>query len=319
MAVRVRLHDVSQPTQPQVLAPPVAKKAAPAPVKKPARKAAAPVSKAPEKPAAKPAPAKEQTAYRSAASRTHEVRTGETLWEIARENSVSVESLQKANGLEGATIRPGMELKIPAAGAPAEPELAARGHTLLYQRGDGEGFLTTVAANGTPRIHPLNVGVVDGRLLVFVLDRSAKARDLQSNPHFALHAHLTGTELPGGEQRRGCDQHPGRGEVRQVRERQRHEGGREQPDRGSLGHRTEGTPVRACPVNKGRPTHLHARRVFQPARQPGTARGAEALGHPRRAGWQCGHQYVARSCVCGPCIPTSTGVPQRRQGCPSRR
>lgn len=57
--------------------------------------------------------------------RTHEVRSGETLWEIARENGVSVESLQKANGLEGATIRPGMELKIPAAaGAPAEPELA---------------------------------------------------------------------------------------------------------------------------------------------------------------------------------------------------
>jgi len=73
--------------------------------------------------------------------------------------------------------------------AAAEPEMAEKGRALLYQRGDGEGFLATVAANGTPRIHPLNVGVVDGRLLVFVQDRSAKARDLAANPHYALHAH----------------------------------------------------------------------------------------------------------------------------------
>lgn len=71
----------------------------------------------------------------------------------------------------------------------AEPEMAARGRAVLYQRGDGEGFMATVAANGTPRIHPLNVGIVDGRLLVFVQDRSAKARDLAGNAHYAVHAH----------------------------------------------------------------------------------------------------------------------------------
>jgi len=73
--------------------------------------------------------------------------------------------------------------------ARADPEMAERGKALLYQRGDGAGFLTTVAANGTPRIHPLNVGVSDGRLLVFVQGHSAKARDLDANPHYALHAH----------------------------------------------------------------------------------------------------------------------------------
>lgn len=73
--------------------------------------------------------------------------------------------------------------------ARAEPDLAARGRELLYRRGDGEAFLTTVAANGTPRIHPLNVGVRGGRLLVFVQAHSAKARDLESNQHYALHAH----------------------------------------------------------------------------------------------------------------------------------
>jgi hypothetical protein len=68
------------------------------------------------------------------------------------------------------------------------------GLALLYRRGDGEGFLATVAATGTPRIHPLNVGVRDGRLLLFVQDRSAKARDLEANPRYALHAHMDATE-----------------------------------------------------------------------------------------------------------------------------
>jgi hypothetical protein len=73
--------------------------------------------------------------------------------------------------------------------ARAEPEVAAAGLALLDARG-GEGLLATVAADGTPRIHPLNVGVRDGRLLVFVQGHSAKARDLEANPHYALHAHV---------------------------------------------------------------------------------------------------------------------------------
>ena len=71
----------------------------------------------------------------------------------------------------------------------ADPAMAEMGRQLIYQRGDGEGFFVTVAANGIPRIHPLNVGVQDGRLLIFVQGHSAKARDLESNPRYALHAH----------------------------------------------------------------------------------------------------------------------------------
>src|SRR5690606_23246351 len=54
--------------------------------------------------------------------------SGETLWEIARRNDTTVEALQQANGLAGATIRPGMALKLPATGA-AESESAAPRHT----------------------------------------------------------------------------------------------------------------------------------------------------------------------------------------------
>jgi hypothetical protein len=73
--------------------------------------------------------------------------------------------------------------------ASAEPEMAEKARDLLYQRGDGEGLMATVARNGIPRIHPLNVGVHDGRLLVFVQGHSAKARDLEANPVYAVHAH----------------------------------------------------------------------------------------------------------------------------------
>jgi pyridoxine/pyridoxamine 5'-phosphate oxidase len=66
--------------------------------------------------------------------------------------------------------------------------MAERGRALFVHGGDA-ALLATVAASGTPRIHPLNVGVRDGRLLVFIQGHSAKARDLEANPRYALHAH----------------------------------------------------------------------------------------------------------------------------------
>jgi hypothetical protein len=72
--------------------------------------------------------------------------------------------------------------------AAAEPQMAERGRSLIYRRGDGEGLLVSVAGEGLPRVHPINVGVVDGRLVAFIQDKSAKARDLESDGRYALHA-----------------------------------------------------------------------------------------------------------------------------------
>ncbi len=69
------------------------------------------------------------------------------------------------------------------------PEVAAAGRALLYQRGDGEALLATVRADAAPRIHPVNVGLVDGALFAFIL-RSAKLADLEADGRYALHAHL---------------------------------------------------------------------------------------------------------------------------------
>lgn len=71
----------------------------------------------------------------------------------------------------------------------AAPEMAARGRELMYRTGDGEGMLVTVRGDSPPRVHPVNVGVVDGHLYTFVQAKSAKRTDLETDGRYALHSH----------------------------------------------------------------------------------------------------------------------------------
>jgi LysM repeat protein len=48
------------------------------------------------------------------ARRTHTVRTGETLLEIARSHNVSADELRKLNNLRGGHVTPGQKLLLPA-------------------------------------------------------------------------------------------------------------------------------------------------------------------------------------------------------------
>jgi murein DD-endopeptidase MepM/ murein hydrolase activator NlpD len=52
--------------------------------------------------------------------RTYRVRQGDTLLGIARRFDVRLRDLKRANGLRGDLIRPGMRLRLPGAGSPAE-------------------------------------------------------------------------------------------------------------------------------------------------------------------------------------------------------
>ena len=73
--------------------------------------------------------------------------------------------------------------------AAAAPQLASDGRRLLERSGIGQGLLATVRGDAPPRIHPVHVGIVDGRLLTFVIVGSAKAADLATDGRYALHAH----------------------------------------------------------------------------------------------------------------------------------
>ena len=73
--------------------------------------------------------------------------------------------------------------------AAADPELASTARGLLRRGELDEGLLATVRGAGLPRIHPVYVAVVDGRLVTVVLDGSAKLRDLREDGRYAVHAH----------------------------------------------------------------------------------------------------------------------------------
>ena len=73
--------------------------------------------------------------------------------------------------------------------AAADPELATIGRSMLYRTGRGRGLLATVSGDQPPRIHPMSVAIVDGRLITFV-SRSAKRTDLLADGRYALHAYI---------------------------------------------------------------------------------------------------------------------------------
>ena len=73
--------------------------------------------------------------------------------------------------------------------AAASPELAAGGRRLIYRAEIGDVLLCTVRASEPPRIHPIWVSIVEGRLYAFIL-ASAKRGDLVSDGRYALHTHV---------------------------------------------------------------------------------------------------------------------------------
>ena len=73
--------------------------------------------------------------------------------------------------------------------AAAAPDIAAEGLRLILARGDGEALLATVRGDDLPRIHPVNVAIVDGRLYAFIIARSPKRLDLELDGRYAIHTH----------------------------------------------------------------------------------------------------------------------------------
>ena len=77
--------------------------------------------------------------------------------------------------------------------AESAPELAEAGRRLIYRREIGEALLATVRDDEPPRINPIYVALLDGRLLAF-LHPSPKQAALAADRRFALHTFVTAAE-----------------------------------------------------------------------------------------------------------------------------
>ena len=71
----------------------------------------------------------------------------------------------------------------------AAPDLAATGRRLFERLDSGSALLATVRGDCLPRIHPITIGIVDGRLVAFLIEGSAKIADLDADGRYAMHAH----------------------------------------------------------------------------------------------------------------------------------
>lgn len=68
-----------------------------------------------------------------------------------------------------------------------QPDLAVQARELLYQFGVGLAFLSTVRADGGPRVHPICPVMTDDGLYAFIVP-SPKRLDLHRDGRYALHS-----------------------------------------------------------------------------------------------------------------------------------
>jgi hypothetical protein len=73
--------------------------------------------------------------------------------------------------------------------AAAAPEIAGKGRGLLERPEFGGALLATVRDDLAPRVNPISLAIVDGRLMAFLIVGSGKVADLEADGRYALHAH----------------------------------------------------------------------------------------------------------------------------------
>jgi predicted pyridoxine 5'-phosphate oxidase superfamily flavin-nucleotide-binding protein len=74
----------------------------------------------------------------------------------------------------------------------AAPEIGAHGRELIEQF--QFVLVGTLTKDGSPRINPVEAYIIDGHLLVNMIPRSLKARDLLRDPRVYVHAPVTAKE-----------------------------------------------------------------------------------------------------------------------------
>ena len=96
----------------------------------------------------------------AAGSAGYVVRTGDTLWEIARDHDTTVAAIVAANGLaDPDRLRVGQELVIPGTDAPRDTYEVMQGDTLgMIATGLGTSVAALAEANGITNINLIRAG-----------------------------------------------------------------------------------------------------------------------------------------------------------------
>jgi hypothetical protein len=94
----------------------------------------------------------------------------------------------------------------------AAPDVAMVARTLIER--PGFMYVGTVRSDGAPRISPVEAHLVEGHLMLVMIARSRKARDLERDPRVTLQSPVTDPADPGTELKL-------RGRVAEVDEAQR--------------------------------------------------------------------------------------------------
>jgi hypothetical protein len=79
----------------------------------------------------------------------------------------------------------------------AAPQLARHGRRLIEQF--GFVLLGTIRGDGTPRISPVEVHLVDGHVMLAMIPHTRKADDVRRDPRVVLQTPVTHAGDPGGE------------------------------------------------------------------------------------------------------------------------
>lgn len=79
--------------------------------------------------------------------------------------------------------------------AQQDPELAEFGEARFAS---GVAYLSTVRADGSPRVHPVTP-IIGEQLFLFMEPTSPKGKDLQRDPRYALHCSVEDSSGGGGE------------------------------------------------------------------------------------------------------------------------
>jgi hypothetical protein len=77
------------------------------------------------------------------------------------------------------------------------PQLAAHGRRLIQRF--GFVLLGTIRGDGTPRISPVEVHLVNGHLMLAMIPHTHKAHDVRRDPRVVLQTPVTHAGDPGGE------------------------------------------------------------------------------------------------------------------------